>query len=55
MAATSAIPRVSDDLDWRAGRIVVRGKASRDDGMPLPADVADAAITALLGRSANTP
>jgi hypothetical protein len=27
-----------DDVDWRAGRIVLRGKASREDGMPLPAD-----------------
>jgi hypothetical protein len=31
-----------DDLDRRAGRIVLRGKASREDGMPLPADVGDA-------------
>jgi site-specific recombinase XerD len=27
------------DIDWRGGRIVVRGKASREDGMPLPIDV----------------
>ena len=26
-----------DDLDWRAGRIVLRGKASREDGMPVRA------------------
>jgi hypothetical protein len=25
-----------DDLDWRAGRIILRGKASREDGMPCP-------------------
>lgn len=31
-----------DDLDWRAGRIVLQGKASREDGMPLPADVGEA-------------
>ena len=31
-----------DNLDWRAGRIILRGKASRDDGMPLPADVGEA-------------
>jgi hypothetical protein len=31
-----------DDLDWRAGRIVLRGKASREDVMPLPADVGQA-------------
>jgi site-specific recombinase XerD len=27
------------DIDWRGGRILLRGKASREDGMPLPADV----------------
>jgi site-specific recombinase XerD len=27
------------DIDWRGGRIILRGKASREDGMPLPADV----------------
>ena len=30
------------DLDWRAGRIVVRGKARRQDRLPLPADVGGA-------------
>jgi site-specific recombinase XerD len=28
-----------DDIDWRGGRIILRGKASREDGMPLPTDV----------------
>lgn len=27
------------DVDWRTGRIIVRGKGSREDGMPLPSDV----------------
>ncbi|MCH9641542.1 MAG: site-specific integrase [Actinomycetia bacterium] len=27
------------DVDWRAGRIILRGKGSREDGMPLPSDV----------------
>lgn len=27
------------DVDWRGGRIILRGKASREDGMPLPTDV----------------
>jgi site-specific recombinase XerD len=30
------------DIDWRGGRILLRGKASREDGMPLPADVGQA-------------
>jgi site-specific recombinase XerD len=28
-----------DDIDWRRGEIVVRGKANRVDRLPLPADV----------------
>jgi len=41
-----------DDLDWRAGDLLVRGKARRDDRLPLPDDVgaAIAAYLALRGR-----
>ena len=28
-----------DDIDWRAGEVVVHGKGSRQDRLPLPADV----------------
>ena len=38
-----------DDLDWRAGEMVVRGKGAREDRLPLPADVG-AAIAAYLTR-----
>jgi integrase/recombinase XerD len=31
-----------DDVDWRAGEFVVRGKARREDRMPLPTDVGEA-------------
>jgi len=31
-----------DDIDWRAGELVVRGKARRQDRLPLPHDVGDA-------------
>jgi site-specific recombinase XerD len=31
-----------EDLDWRAGELVVRGKAHRWDRLPLPADVGEA-------------
>ena len=31
-----------DYLDWRAGEIVIRGKRSRIDRLPLPADVGQA-------------
>jgi integrase/recombinase XerD len=38
-----------DDIDWRAGELVVRGKGGREDRLPLPADVG-AAIAAYLRR-----
>ncbi len=38
-----------EDLDWRAGEIVVHGKGRREDRLPLPDDVG-AAITAYLQR-----
>jgi site-specific recombinase XerD len=31
-----------DDLDWRSGEIMVRGKACRRDRLPLPSDVGEA-------------
>jgi site-specific recombinase XerD len=31
-----------DDIDWRAGELVVHGKGGRDDRLPLPADVGEA-------------
>lgn len=37
-----------DAIDWRAGELVVRGKARRCDRMPLPNDVGDAVATYLL-------
>jgi site-specific recombinase XerD len=38
-----------DDIDWRAGEVVVRGKGRRQDLLPLPSDVG-AAIVAYLHR-----
>lgn len=38
-----------DDIDWRAGEIVVRGKGRAEERMPLPSDVG-AAIAAYLRR-----
>ena len=31
-----------DDIDWRAGEVTVRGKGSRSERLPLPADVGEA-------------
>ena len=38
------------DLDWRAGELVVRGKARREDRLPLPSDVGDALAGYLMIR-----
>lgn len=38
-----------DDIDWRAGEVVVHGKGGREDRLPLPADVGEA-IAAYLRR-----
>jgi site-specific recombinase XerD len=42
------------DVDWRGGRIIVRGKASREDGMPLPTDVGRALAEYLAGVRPQT-
>ena len=39
-----------DDIDWRAGEIVVRGKARRCDRLPLPCDVGET-LTAYLSTA----
>ena len=31
-----------EDIDWRAGELLVRGKGGREDRMPLPVDVGEA-------------
>jgi integrase/recombinase XerD len=38
-----------DDLDWRAGEISVRGKGSRRERLPMPADVGEALVAYLHG------
>jgi integrase/recombinase XerD len=39
-----------DDLDWRRGEVLVRGKGSREDRLPVPADVGAALVSYLLRR-----
>jgi integrase/recombinase XerD len=39
-----------DDLDWRAGEILVRGKGHREDRLPLPVDVGQALVSYLRRR-----
>ena len=33
-----------DDVDWRAGTILIRGKGKRHDRMPLPKDAGEAIV-----------
>jgi integrase len=44
-----------DDIHWRAGRIILRGKASREDGMPLPTEVGRALAEYLTDVRPQTP
>ena len=39
-----------DDIDWRAGLLLVRGKGSRHDTLPLPVDVGEALVAYLRRR-----
>ena len=43
------------DIDWRAGQITLRGKAGRQDGMPLPRDVGEALAAYLSQARPATP
>lgn len=43
------------DIDWRAGQIILRGKASRQEGMPLSVDVGEALTTYLTQARPWTP
>lgn len=38
-----------EDIDWRAGEVVIRGKGRREERLPLPADVGEA-VAAYLRR-----
>jgi integrase/recombinase XerD len=39
-----------EDIDWRAGELVIHGKGSRHDVLPLPADVGEALVSYLRRR-----
>jgi integrase/recombinase XerD len=39
-----------DDIDWRAGLLLVRGKGSRQDVLPLPVDLGEAIVSYLRYR-----
>ena len=39
-----------DDVDWRRGELLVRGKGGRHDVLPLPVDVGEAVVSYLRRR-----
>jgi site-specific recombinase XerC len=43
------------DIDWRAGQVILRGKANQQDGMPLPCDVGEALAAYLSQARPATP
>jgi site-specific recombinase XerD len=44
-----------EDIDWRAGELLVRGKGPREDRLPLPGDVGEAIVDYLRhGRPSTT-
>jgi len=42
-----------DDVDWRAGELLVHGKGHREDTMPVPVDVGEALVGYLRVRPAS--
>jgi integrase/recombinase XerD len=44
-----------DDLDWRHGEIVIRGKGRRDERLPLPTDVGEAIVDYLRTDRPSVP
>jgi len=54
LRATEIIALCLDDIDWRAGEILVRGKGCFHDRLPLPRDVG-AAVAAYLRRDRQGP
>jgi integrase/recombinase XerD len=41
LRAQEVIALQLEDLDWRAGELMVRGKSQRHDRVPLPQDVGE--------------
>ncbi len=54
LRATEAVAIRLEDIDWRAGEILIRGKGRLHDRMPLPADVGEAIVDYLRNGRAGT-
>lgn len=55
LRAGEVAARRLDDIDWRAGTVVIRGKGSQVESLPWPADVGEAVVAYLRrGRPATS-
>jgi site-specific recombinase XerD len=54
LRAPEVIALQLDDIDWRAGEILVRGKGQRHDRVPLPSDVGEALAAYLKQERVST-
>jgi len=51
---SSEVARIAlDDVDWRAGQVLIHGKGGREDLLPLPVDVGQALVSYLQRRPAE--
>ncbi|HKM98896.1 MAG TPA: tyrosine-type recombinase/integrase [Candidatus Binataceae bacterium] len=54
LRAPEVIAMQLDDIDWRVGEILIRGKGKLHDRMPLPADVGKAIVDYIRNGRART-
>lgn len=54
LRAPEVIAMQLDDMDWRAGELLVRGKGQRHDRLPIPPDVGEAIIRYLQQERTST-
>lgn len=47
LRAGEIVAMTLDDIDWEAGELIIRGKGSRQDRLPIPHDVGEALATYL--------
>lgn len=53
LRACEVVRLTLEDIDWRAGELIVHGKGGQTDSLPLPQDVGDALVEHLLGVERN--
>ena len=54
LRSTEVLAIQLEDIDWRSGEILIRGKGKRHDRMPLPSDVGEAIVDYIQNGRAGT-